>query len=152
MCILIWIILGILCTQWVIPLCAALGQLVMSYFAAYGGRRNDLGRYDAGMILGLRHYMKRIDKSDIDRLLKSDPDYFFNLAPYALALGVIKPFALNFGARKMDPCPYMVTKVTGKHSADEWAEVIADAADKIDARYRRMEIEKWTAVKIKFKK
>ena len=151
-CILIWIILGILCTQWVIPLCAALGQLVMSYFAAYGGRRNDLGRYDAGMILGLRHYMKRIDKSDIDRLLKSDPDYFFNLAPYALALGVIKPFALNFGARKMDPCPYMVTKVTGKHSADEWAEVIADAADKIDARYRRMEIEKWTAVKIKFKK
>lgn len=151
-CILIWIILGILCTQWVIPLCAALGQMVMSYFAAYGGRRNDLGRYDAGMILGLRHYMKRIDKADIDRLLKSDPDYFFNLAPYALALGVIKPFAQNFGARKMDPCPYMVTKVTGKHAADEWAEVIADAADKIDARYRRMEIEKWTAVKVKFKK
>ena len=88
-CILIWIILGILCTQWVIPLCAALGQLVMSYFAAYGGRRNDLGRYDAGMILGLRSYLKRISKADINRLMKSDPDYFFRLAPYALALGVI---------------------------------------------------------------
>lgn len=151
-CILIWIILGILCGQWVIPLCAALGQLVMSYFAAYGGRRNDLGRYDAGMILGLRHFMKRISKEEINRLTKNDPDYFFRMAPYALALGVIKPFAVNFGSRKLDPCPYLMSKVSGKHTAEEWAEVIADAADMIDARYRRMEIEKWTSIRLKFKK
>ena len=150
-CILIWIILGILCTQWVIPLCAALGQLVMSYFAAYGGRRNDLGRYDAGMILGLRSYLKRISKADINRLMKSDPDYFFRLAPYALALGVIMPFARNFGSIKLEPCPYIVSKVTGKHTAEEWAEVIAEAADMVDRRYRRMEIEKWTAIRLKFK-
>ena len=150
-CILIWIILGILCTQWVIPLCAALGQLVMSYFAAYGGRRNDLGRYDAGMILGLRSYLKRISKADINRLMKSDPDYFFRLAPYALALGVIMPFARNFGSIKLDTCPYIVSKVTGKHTAEEWAEVIAEAADMVDQRYRRMEIEKWTAIRLKFK-
>jgi len=150
-CILIWILLGILCGQWIIPLCAALGQLVMSYFAAYGGRRNDLGRHDAGMILGLRHYMKRISKEDINRLMKADPDYFFNLAPYALALGVIMPFARNFGSRKLDQCPYIVTPVSGKRTAEEWAEILAEAADKIDARYRRMEIEKWTAIRVKFK-
>lgn len=151
-CILIWILLGILCGQWIIPLCAALGQLVMSYFAAYGGRRNDLGRYDAGMILGLRSYLKRISKDDINRLMKTDPDYFFNMAPYALALGVLRPFAANFGSRKLDPCPYLVTKLTGKHTAEDWGAAIADTADMIDARYRRMEIEKWMAIKLIFKK
>ena len=151
-CMLIWIILGILCGQWIIPLCAVLGQLVMSYFAAYGGRRNDLGRHDAGMILGLRSYMKRITKEDINRLMKTDPDFFFNMAPYALALGVIKPFARNFGSKKLDQCPYLVTQVHGKRTAEEWAEILAEAADLIDRRYRRMEIEKWTAIRIKFKK
>jgi len=151
-CILIWILLGVLCGQWIIPLCAALGQLVMSYFAAYGGRRNDLGRYDAGMILGLRSYLKRITKADIDRLMKTDPDYFFNMAPYALALGVLRPFAANFGSRKLDQCPYLVTKVSGKRTAEEWGEQLADAADLIDEKYRRMEIEKWLAFRKLFKK
>jgi len=144
-CILIWILLGVACGQWIIPLCAALGQWVMSYFAAYGGRRNDLGRYDAGMILGLRAYLKKLPKADIPRLLKNDPDFFFNMAPYALALGVLRPFAASFGSRKMDRCPYLVSNATGKRTAEEWGELLADTADKIDERYRRMEIEKWFA-------
>ena len=82
-------------------------------------------------------------------MLKTDPDYFFNMAPYALSLGVIHPFARNFGSIKMDPCPYIISRVTGKRTAEEWAEMIADTADLIDSRYRRMEIEKWTAPKFK---
>lgn len=148
-CILIWIVLGILCGQWIIPLCAALGQFVMSYFAAYGGRRSDIGRYNAGQILGLRHYLKRISKEDIQRLTKTDPDYFFNMAPYALSLGIIRPFAKNFGSRKLEQCPYLVTRVHGKRTAAEWAELMAQAADMMDARYRKMEIEKWTAVRVR---
>ena len=142
-CILIWILLGVACGQWIIPLCTSLGQWVMSFFAAYGGRRNDLGRYDAGMILGLRAHLKRHPKDGIDRLLKNDPDFFFNMAPYALALGVLRPFAASFGSRKMDRCPYIVSNVSGKRTAEEWGELLADTADKIDERYRRMEIEKW---------
>ena len=142
-CILIWILLGVACGQWIIPLCAALGQLLLSYFAAYGGRRNDLGRYDAGMILGLRSHLKRMSRDEIPRLLKNDPDFFFNMAPYALALGVLKPFAASFGSRKMDHCPYIISNVTGKRTAEEWGAMIADTADKIDELYRRMEIEKW---------
>ena len=142
-CVLIWIILGILCGEWIIPTCAALGQWVMGYFAAYGGRRSDVGRHDAGKILGLRSYLKKISKEDLTRLQKTDPDYFFNMAPYALSLGVILPFAKQFGARKLDQCPYLVTRVHGKRTAEEWAYLFADAADAMDARYRRMEVEKW---------
>ena len=142
-CILLWILLGVACGQWIIPTCAAVGQLLLSYFAAYGGRRNDLGRYDAGMILGLRAHLKRMPRDEIPRLLKNDPDFFFNMAPYALALGVLRPFAASFGNRKMDHCPYIVSNATGKRTAEEWGVLIADTADKIDELYRRMEIEKW---------
>ena len=151
-CILIWILLGVLCGQWIIPTCAAFGQLIMSYFAAYGGRRNDLGRYDAGMILGLRSHLKKISSADITRVLKTDPDFFFNMAPYALALGVLRPFARNFGSRKLEQCPYIVANVSGKRTAEEWGELMADTADQIDALYRRMEIEKWYAFLKKLRK
>ena len=142
-CMLIWIALGIFCGQWAIPLGAAFGQLAMGYLAAYGGRRSDLGRQDAGQILGLRSYLKHISKEDIQRLQKSDPDYFFNMAPYALAMGIIKNYAANFGGRPLDQCPYLVTRVHGKRSAMEWADILAETADKMDARYRRGELEKW---------
>jgi len=140
---LIWIVLGILCGQWIIPLCCAFGQWVIGYLAAYGGRRSDVGRHDAGQILGLRSYLKHIPKEDIHRMLKTDPEYFFNMAPFALSLGIIHPFAKNFGSIKMDQCPYLVTRVTGRRTAEEWAELIADTANLIDSKFRRMEVEKW---------
>ena len=139
----IWVLLGLLCGQWIIPTCAAFGQWVMGYLAAYGGRRSDVGRHDAGQILGLRSYLKHISKEDIHRLMKTDPEYFFNMAPFALSLGIIYPFARNFGSVKMDQCPYLVTRVTGRRTAEEWAELIADTANLMDSRFRKMEVEKW---------
>ena len=139
----IWIVLGILCGQWAIPTAAAFAQWVIGYLAAYGGRRSDVGRHDAGKILGLRSHLKHVSKDDIHRMMKTDPEYFFNMAPFALALGIIHPFAKNFGSIKMDQCPYLVTRVHGKRSAAEWAELIADTANLIDSKFRKMEVEKW---------
>ena len=142
-CVLIWILLGVLCGEWMIPTLTTLGQFFLGYFAAYGGRRSDVGLHDAGKILGLRQYLRRVASEDLSRLQKTDPDYFFNLAPFALSLGVIKPFARSFGVRKLEQCPYLVTKVTGSRTAEEWADLLAATADAMDARYRRGEIRKW---------
>ncbi len=147
-CLLIWIALGFLCGQIWIPLCCSLGQWLYGYLAAYGGRRSDLGRHDAGQVLGLRRYVKRLPKEDIGRFLKNDPDYYFNYAPYALALGVINPYSKSFGQRKLENCPYLITKTTGRHTAEEWGHVLADVADLMDHKARRMQIEKWFAVKV----
>ena len=145
-CVLIWIVLGLLCGQIWIPLGAAVGQWVFGYFAAYGGRRTDVGRYDAGRILGLRHYLKHIPRDSISRLMSNDPDYFFNLAPFALALGVINPFAKAFSRRKLNQCPYLVSRVHGKRTAEEWAKMLSSTADMMDQRYRRMMVERWLTV------
>ena len=150
-CILLWILLGLLCGQVWIPLACVFGQFLYGYLAAYGGRRSELGRHDAGQVLGLRRYVKRLPKDDISRFLKNDPDYYFNYAPYALALGVINPYSRAFGQRKLEPCPYLVTTVTGRHTADEWGHLLAETADLMDHRSRQMQIEKWFAVQIKVK-
>ena len=145
-CMLIWILLGLLCGQVLIPLGAAFGQWALGYLAAYGGRRTDVGRYDAGRILGLRHYLKHIPRDSIGRLMSNDPDYFFNLAPFALALGVINPFAKAFARRKLNQCPYLMSSIHGKRSAEEWAKLLASTADMMDERSRRMMVEKWLTV------
>ena len=151
-CIVIWVILGLLCGQVWIPLGCSLGQWLYGYFAAYGGRRSDLGRHDGGQVLGLRHYLKHLPRNDINRLLMNDPDYFFNLAPYALAMGVINPYARAFGRRSMDQCPYLITRVSGKRTAEEWGQLMADTADMMDAWARQMQLEKWIPVHIQFSK
>ena len=151
-CILLWIILGLLCGQLWIPLGCVFGQWLYGYLAAYGGRRSELGRHDAGLVLGLRRYVKRLPKEDISRFLRNDPDYYFNYAPYALALGVINPYSRAFGKRKLDQCPYLVTRVTGRRTAEEWGQLLADTADLMDHKSRQMQIEKWFAVKVKVKR
>ena len=151
-CILLWIILGILCGQVWIPLGCVVGQFIYGYFAAYGGRRSELGRHDAGQVLGLRRFVKKLPKNDINRFLRNDPDYYFNYAPYALALGVINPYSKAFGKRKLEPCPYLITKDTAKHTADEWAHILSDTADLMDHKSRVMQMEKWIPIRIQLKK
>ncbi len=150
-CLLLWILLGLLSGQVWIPLGTSLGQWVYGYFAAYGGRRSDLGRHDGGQVLGLRRYLKHLPRNDINRLLMNDPDYFFNMAPYALALGVINPYARAFGRRNMEQCPYLVTPVTGKRTAAEWAHTLADVADLMDMRSRQMHLQQWISMPVQAK-
>ena len=145
-CIAVWILLGLLAGQVWIPLGSVLGQYFLGYFAAYGGRRSEAGRHDAALILGLRVYLKKVCKEDLDRLLDQDPDYFFQLAPYALALGVIKPFAANFGLRRLEQCPYIVTRVQGRRTAQEWAQLLSEVADAMDERTRRAMVERWVPI------
>ena len=147
-CVALWVLLGVLCGQVLIPTLGALGQMVRGYFAAYGGRRSDMGRYDAGLLLGLRAYLKKIPPEELERNLQYDPDYFFHMAPYALALGVIHPFAKNFGDRKLEQCPYLLSRIHGNRTAAEWAALMAAAADAMDDRQRRMMVEQWLRIKL----
>ena len=102
-----------------------------------------------GQILGLRRYLKRMSGNEAAKMRKSDPDFFFRLAPYAMAMGVLRPFAAAFGKRKLEQCPYLVTPVQGRKTAAEWAYLMVTAADRMDARFRRTELERWLPVKFR---
>lgn len=144
-----WLILGLLAGQFVIALCAVLDVLIGGLAAAYSGRRNEVGRQTMGQILGLRQYLKTVPKAELGMLQKNDPEYFFNMAPFAMALGVDEPFARQFGKKKLPPCPYLVTGVHGTRTAEEWAGLMAEAAQILDERQKKMEFEKFAIVRVR---
>ena len=146
---LVWLGLGIWCGAWIIGLCGVLVQLLAGLMAAYGGRRSELGRQNATQILGLRHYFKTVDREDLKRIQDNDPEYFYNLLPFAMAMGVDMAFARRFGSQKMGSCPYFICGVTNKLTAEDWTRFFRETAAILDLRWRRMEIEQYSAIWMK---
>jgi len=142
-CGILWLVLGIVSGVWMIGLVTVLAQNLAGLAAAYGGRRSDLGRYNASEILGVRHYLKHVGQEELDRLIDQNPDYFFDMLPYAIALGVDTAFAKAFGDRKIPDCNYLMVRKNDKRSAKEWAYMVRKLADRMDEKQRRMELEKW---------
>lgn len=145
----VWVLLGAICKQITIPAVAAVVQILAGYLMAYGGMRTDRNRVECSEILGLRHYLRHISQAEAARLNKIDPEYFFRMAPYAIALGVGPKFAAAFGRQKMEQCPYLVTRVHGSRPASEWMRLMLQTVSIMDERARRNELEKWLAIRVK---
>ncbi len=145
----IWLILGLISGVFLIALIPLLGQLLGGLMAAYGGKRSDLGRINATQILGLRHHLRTIRGEELHRLRKHDPEYFFNMAPHALALGVEKHFAKNFGKKKLPPCPYLIDSRNLRQDALRWAQTFHQVSDILDARRKQMDLEKFAIIRVK---
>ena len=75
-------------------------------------------------------------------LIRRDPDYFFTMLPYALALGVEKPFAKSFRGKQFPPCSYLSTGDYDRMTALEWALLTGQIAGALDAQHRRLFLEK----------
>lgn len=138
----LWILLGVLAGQVAIGVILSLSQLIIGMMAAFGGRHTKQGRQLQGQVAGLRRYLKTISKEQRKRITEQDPEYFHNMLPYALALGVDRSFAKRFGKEKIDPCPYLTTGMDGHRSAEEWGELYRRALDSMGLRVRRMPLEK----------
>lgn len=145
----LWILIGILSGIWLIALLCVLAQILAGFAAAYGGRRTDLGRQNASQILGLRQYLKKVSGEELQRIQKNDPEYFFNQIPFAMAMGVGKSFAKGFGRKKMPSCPYFICGVHSKMTAEDWYRFMFEAAETLDYRQRRMELEKILASRVR---
>ena len=137
----IWLALGILSGEWNVALIVILAQWAAGIAAAYGGRRTEVGRQVMSQTLGLRRYLKTVSRADLHRILRSNPDYYFNMAPYAMALGVDQRFAKNMGGMRLGHCPYLTTLMDGHMTALEWNRLLHTAVDTLDERQNRIFLE-----------
>ena len=147
-CVL-WLLLGLIAGQPWIPLASVILQILLGFPAAYGGMRTELNRSEAGALLSLRRYMKHIPRPEAARLLKFDPDYFYRLAPYAIALGVGKQFADAFGRRPLEPCPYLLIRNNCSRTAADWMRTLTQTVDMMDGRYKRIRLERYMAIRFR---
>ena len=145
---LVWLIAGLVSGVFLIGLLTLLVQAIAGLAAAYGGKRSLMGKQNMEQILGLRSFLKNVSKEEMELLRKNDPEYFFNMAPFAMALGVDAPFAQRYGRKKLPPCPYLLTRKTGRYTAETWDKMLRHTAALLDARYRRMEWEKIAIIHI----
>ena len=142
-CAYAWLVLGLIVGVFWVGFGTVAAQLVLGLMVAYGGRRSDLGLYQAGQILGLRHYLATMDEEEVDRNLENNPDYFFDMMPFAIALGVDRKFAKRFGRRNVGHCTYVSARQDRRRDAAEWALLLRKTADRMDHRQRRMLLHKW---------
>ena len=137
-----WLALGSAAGMWAIAAGIVAVQLLAGLFWLYGGRRTMAGRRTVSQILGLRVFLKRLPSEEAQRLLRQDPDYFYSLVPYAIALGVGRPFAKAFGKRRLSACSYLTTGMDGHMNALEWYHIMERAVRTLNARQKRLWLER----------
>lgn len=143
-CGAVWLFLGIWSGEWVTVILMLVFQFLSGVAAAYGGKRTYLGQHAMTQILGLRKFMGTVSKDELQRLLKANPGYFYELAPYALALGVDGTFARRFGRLRLPECTYLISGTHSQMTATEWAALLRTTVDTLDAKAKRLPFERLT--------
>ena len=137
----LWVLLGLVAGEPVIAILVAFGELLAGIMAAYGGRRSELGKQTLQQIYGLRHDLKHPDRTELLRIMKVNPSYYYMMAPYALAFGVDKAFAKGFGGMRLSGCPYLTTGMDGHLTASDWSKLLRRAVNILDERQKKLPLE-----------
>ena len=138
----LFLLLGILSDAWDLPLVLLPAQLIAGYASGYTGRRNEMGKQIQGQILGLRRHLRRISPKELQNILRINPDHFYQLAPWALALDLDRPLAKRLGQSRLPQCSYLVAETDARLTATQWAKMLRDTVDTLDLRQKRMPIDR----------
>lgn len=142
---LLWLALGLVMSQFSMALYAIFLQIAAGFLAAFGGRRTEEGRMDMGQVLSLRRYMCRLSPKQVQQMCRENPEAFFDLAPYAMALGCDRAFARRFGKARMPLCPYIQTGRGSGLTALQWSQLMRHMLTVMTLRQRKMLLENFRA-------
>ena len=145
MCVL-WLALGFAIGRFSLSALAVTIQIVAGFLAAFGGRRTEEGRLAMGQTLSLRSYLRRLSSRKIAQHCQENPNFFFDMAPYAMALGCDVAFARRFGKSRLPVCPYIQASDARGLTAQQWCQLMRQILDGMTARQRQMPVETFRAV------
>jgi hypothetical protein len=138
----VWVILGNWAGETAVAMLVILSQALAGAAAFHGGRRTEEGLQGRNEVLGLRKYLKTINAEELRRILEHNPDYYFDMVPYAIALGVDKAFARQFGEQPLSSCPYLEGNGGVSLSARQWNDRLRQVVQVLDERQRKLFWEK----------
>ncbi len=113
-------------------------------FLAYGGKRTELGQQAQAQIFALRRHMRKVSKNELQQIIRQNPDYFYQMAPYALALNVDRTFARRFSQLRLGTCSYLITGTEKPMTAGEWNKLLRDTVRKLDHRANQLPLTNFT--------
>ena len=137
----VWLLLGLLAGEGLLALLMVAVLLVLGILYVWSGRRTALGRQSVAQVLGLQRYLRRPRKEQLQQRLETDPGYFFDMLPYAMALGVDRAFARSFRGVKQEACPW-IDGVDRNLTAMGWCNALRQVAQQMDRRAQQLPMEK----------
>ena len=139
---LVWVLLSILAGEPGVALIVVALEYLAGIGAFFGGRRTESGIQTAAELLGLRRYMRKAQQEELKRLLKMNPQYYYDLAPYALALDADRALARQLGNVRLPQCPYLTTGMDGHMTPREWDLLLRDTVHAMDALQKRLPLDR----------
>lgn len=138
----VWLVLGLIAGEGVLALWFIGAMAVAGVLFIWSGRRTALGRQTTAQVLGFKRYLHRPDKDQLRQQVEQNPNYFFEMIPYAMALGEDKAFTASFGGGKLEKCPYL-SGVEGEWPAATWREILRSVAASMEQRALGLPKEKF---------
>ena len=96
-----------------------------------------------GQVLSLRRYLKRISPHQVHTLSKNNPEFFFDMLPYAVALGGDSAFARRFGKLPLPEDSYLLCGAPREMTAAQFASRLRKAADVLNQRQKKLPYEQF---------
>ena len=141
---LIWILAGALSGELVHSLFIVVVQFICGIASVYGGKRTPLGHQTMEQIYAFRRHLRGASAEELERLMRGNEGYFYQMAPYALALDMDKTFARRCSGMKLGECSYLIVGNQRQMSAIEWSNTLRLAVTTLDHKAHRLPLERLT--------
>ena len=89
-----------------------------------------------GQVLSLRRFLRTLSPQQAQLLLQDNPETFFGLLPYAIALGCGNAFARHFGKSRLPVCPYLQAPNSRGLTGRQWYQMMRHVMDNMSIRKR----------------
>lgn len=108
-----------------------LGQGIVGLLLVFGGKRSQTGRNVAQTIYSFRRFLRHFGIKRVNRMIRMDPGYYYQIAPYALALGVDKSLAKVFSKAELPECTWLITDAHQTKQSVQWYVLLRKVAGSI---------------------
>ncbi len=138
-CIVFWLLFGALAGDINTAFSMVLGLVAAGLLLCWGGRRTRQGREVMAQALGFRRYLRRKEQQSLARM---QPDYFFAMLPWAMALGCGKGFARAMGKWRPENCDYVAISSDRSWSAEQWLRLFCQLEKDMNRRADNLPLER----------
>ena len=137
----LWLLIGLMSGAFYIAGYMVAGLLLAGLLLRIGGLRTHQGKQITARIRGLRYYLIFTGSAKLRRRLETDPEYFFRMLPYAMALGVDTIFARRFGSARVGSCPYLTGSGREGMTASQWCSLLRKTVSAMEQRANQLPYE-----------
>ena len=89
--------------EWYAGIIVALAVYGMAIWAPFITKRSEYGQKILERVVGFKQFLQDAEKDKLEALLKENPDYYYDILPYALVLGVTTIWAKKFDDLVTEP-------------------------------------------------